>query len=119
MKTRLLIVIAALLIVTPLSADITFGNSTVAAGSTWTETSRYGSSIDLVVDNGMGVGNLHNATLPATQSHQEMSIQRTKKITVTSMQGHRIGGFQGEYSSALANASEISSTFARKKYPIA
>ncbi len=118
MKTRLLIVLVALLIVTPLSAAITFGNSTVAAGSSWTETSRYGSSVDLVVDNGMGVDNPHNATLPATQSHQEISIQRTKKITVTSMQGQRIGGFQVEYTSVLVNGTDISSTFAGNKYVI-
>src|SRR5205085_5810870 len=62
--------------------------------------------------------NPHNASLAPTQAHQEISVQRTKKITVTSMQGHRIGGFQVEYSSVLINGTDITSTFAGNKYLI-
>lgn len=118
MKTRLLITLAALLIVAPLSAAITFGTSSVDVGSSWTETSRYGSSIDVTVDNGMGVGNPHNATLAPTQSHQEMSVQRTKTITVTSMQGRKIGGFSVQYTSVLINGTDVSAMFASNTYAI-
>ena len=118
MKTRLLIVLAALMIVAPLSADITFGTSSVGVGSSWTETSQYGSSIDVVIDNGMGVNNPHNAALPPTQAHQVMSVQRTKTITVTQMQGHRVGGFQVTYSSVIVNSNDLTSTFAGNTYVI-
>ena len=112
---RTIFALAVLIVAAPLMA-ITFGTSTVTNGSSWTESSQYGSSIDITVDNGMGVGNPNNATLP--DSHRETSIQRTKTITVTQMQGQRIGGFTVSYSLVKIGGQDMTSTFAGKTYAI-
>ena len=114
---RTIFALAVLIVATPMMA-VTFGTSTVNAGSSWTESSQYGSSIDIVVDNGMGVGNPHNATLSPSQAHQETSIQRTKTITVTQMLGQKIGGFTVSYTMVKINGTDVSSTFSGKTYAI-
>ena len=116
MKTTIF-ALALLIAAAPLMA-VTFGTHTVNAGSSWTESSQYGSSVDITVDNGMGVGNPHNASLSGSQGHQETSIQRTKTITVTQMQGQRIGGFTVSYSLVKISGTDMSSLFAGKTYAI-
>src|SRR5262249_2944927 len=101
----------------PLTAT-TFGTSAVNAGSSWTESSHYGSALDITIDNGMGVGNPHNVPAADEKRHQDTSIQRTKTITVTQMQGQRIGGFTVTYALVKVNGTDISSMFAGKTYSV-
>jgi hypothetical protein len=109
--------LALLIAAAPLMASVTFGTSTVSAGSSWTESSQYGSSLDIAVDTGMGVDTTKNLK-PDSQQHQETNIQRTKTITVTQVQGQRISGFTVTYASVNINGTDLSSMFASKTYLI-
>lgn len=104
-----------------LAQNVTFGDTTLAAGTSWTETSSYGSSIDFTVDNGMSGDDpdINGNTQLTPYRHQTASISRSKQVTITSTKanGKKIGGFTVAYSSVVING-VAQTMFAGKQYAI-
>ena len=123
MKTKMFF--SALILATaPLVAQtVTFGDSNLTAGSSWTDSSSYGSTIAFTVDTGMGSNDPNvNGTsqlLPAVQT-QSTSISRTKQVTISSTRGNgkKIAGFNVAYSSVVVNGVDQTNTYAGKTYSV-
>lgn len=103
-------------------AAATFGSAAVAAGDTWTESSGYGSDIEFTLDNGMGGSTWTDADanlqLTEAQRHQNPSVSRVKRVQITGLQGHKIGGLEVEYTEVKINNTDVSGLFSGKKYAI-
>jgi hypothetical protein len=114
MTTKIATLIAAASLISASMFGVTFGTPAVTAGTSWTETSRYGSSIDIVTNNGMSDSGRYTQTrLAPAQGHQQTTISRTKTLTVLAMQGQRIGSVDVYYGSVEVNGADLTSRFSR------
>lgn len=98
---------------------VTFGSTPVAVGNSWTQTSSYGSSMELTVDNGMGTGKPYSAQIPPGLASQQTSITVTKSLKVTAMQGPKISGVEVDYDHVEIDGIDRTSLVSGHRYAIA
>jgi len=114
MTTRIATLIAAASLISASVFGVTFGAPAVTTGTSWTETSTYGSSIDIVSNNGMSDSSRYTqSTLTPAQAHQQTSTSRTKTLTVLDMAGQRIGSVDVSYRSVQVNGADLTSLFSK------
>jgi hypothetical protein len=117
MRIALLSFVLLIVAATAATAEpLTFGTVTLSTGSTWTQSGRYGSSIRLSVDNGMGTGHSYSASVPPAEALQEKSVAVVKTVTVRAMAGPKISAADVEYSSVRINNVDVTSKFSGKTY---